>query len=258
MANGMTQIIEKIQKLIRLKDSPNEHEAALAASRIQEMLDKYNLSMAEINTHEAEGEDKITDKEGVLGVKHEFFPYEIHFFSGLARQFDCFPYISHPIVYNEKTGRAARRKKLHVVGHARDIEVFTFTFEYLYRSIKQWMRRDLKVEAENYKAMGVTMSNRQKWLYKAGFGEGCSSRILGRLREQRETRMAKDQKCQALVLVRKDKVNAWVKSNMRMGRSRTRGRAVDGNGVRQGMKRGNEIPLTQGVGGGNKARGRIR
>lgn len=46
------RITEKVAKLLRLAKSSNPHEAALAAARAQEMIDRYNLS--EIALEEAE------------------------------------------------------------------------------------------------------------------------------------------------------------------------------------------------------------
>jgi len=42
------KVAEMIQKLIALQESPNEHEAALAAAKVQELLTKYNMDLAEI------------------------------------------------------------------------------------------------------------------------------------------------------------------------------------------------------------------
>src|SRR5579884_2145941 len=42
-------IIEKIQKLLALSTSSNEHEAALALAKAQNMLLQYNLSLEEVS-----------------------------------------------------------------------------------------------------------------------------------------------------------------------------------------------------------------
>ena len=42
------RIIERIRKLLRLSQSANPHEAALAAERVQQMLSEYNLTMDSI------------------------------------------------------------------------------------------------------------------------------------------------------------------------------------------------------------------
>lgn len=45
-------IIERIQKLLALSASPNEHEAALALQRASDLLLKYNLSRADVEGRE--------------------------------------------------------------------------------------------------------------------------------------------------------------------------------------------------------------
>ena len=44
----MNRIIDRIRKLLRLSQSANPHEAALAAQRVQQMLSEYNLTMDSI------------------------------------------------------------------------------------------------------------------------------------------------------------------------------------------------------------------
>lgn len=50
------EAIRKVQKLLRLATSPNEHEAALAAMRAKEILTKYNLTGFEINEETGQAE----------------------------------------------------------------------------------------------------------------------------------------------------------------------------------------------------------
>lgn len=42
------ELIQKIQKVMALKQSPNENEAALAARKVQELLEKHNLKETEV------------------------------------------------------------------------------------------------------------------------------------------------------------------------------------------------------------------
>lgn len=48
------EIIEKIQKLLSLATSDNQHEAELASKKAQELLIKYNLSLSQIEVPEYE------------------------------------------------------------------------------------------------------------------------------------------------------------------------------------------------------------
>ena len=52
---NQTSLIRKIQKLLQLSrdDAATEHEAALAAAKVHELLASYNLSLAEVEEHVA-------------------------------------------------------------------------------------------------------------------------------------------------------------------------------------------------------------
>ncbi len=52
--NTSKDIIERIQKLLALATSSNEHEAQIAASKAQELLVKYNLTEATVESYEAD------------------------------------------------------------------------------------------------------------------------------------------------------------------------------------------------------------
>ena len=50
------QVIEKLQKLLRLSESANRHEAELAMARAQEIAVKYKIELASVSKHDQPGE----------------------------------------------------------------------------------------------------------------------------------------------------------------------------------------------------------
>ena len=56
------KIVDKIQKLLALTESSNEHEAALAAEKAHELLAEHNLSMAQVES--AGKKEKLNDQVG--------------------------------------------------------------------------------------------------------------------------------------------------------------------------------------------------
>lgn len=59
----MNKVVEKIKKLMALCESPNVHEAELAAEKMQELLMKHNLSMTDIHDQpEAVSELNVASK----------------------------------------------------------------------------------------------------------------------------------------------------------------------------------------------------
>ena len=59
-------VIVRIQKLLALAESPNESEAALAAARANELLEKHNLSLHVVeDTNQQRAEKRVTDRSGL-------------------------------------------------------------------------------------------------------------------------------------------------------------------------------------------------
>ena len=55
------KLIEKIQKLISLADSPNENEAKAAMAKAQELMLKHNIDMRSVQNHDSEYVHETTD-----------------------------------------------------------------------------------------------------------------------------------------------------------------------------------------------------
>ena len=68
----MSNVAELIQKLLALSKSPNEHEAALAMAKAQELLLKHNLDMAAITAPTQEE----TDEAGMINEVIDFDDFE--------------------------------------------------------------------------------------------------------------------------------------------------------------------------------------
>lgn len=115
-------IIEKIKKLMRLAKSSNEHEAALAAARAQELLSKYNLDETELTEQEIPKEAGVASVNNVV-KKPAAWVYLLA--SAVAGAFDC-KYFHSPY-----SGQVS------FVGVDLDHEVASYTFGYLYRSINR-------------------------------------------------------------------------------------------------------------------------
>ena len=105
-------ILEKVQKLFALSESPNEHEAALAAAKAQEILDKENLTLFDLKKLSASDIDSyFVDK----GVRHA--AWASHLFVKLSHTYDLHPYYSGGC--------------LKVVGYKQDVDVFQYIHFYL-------------------------------------------------------------------------------------------------------------------------------
>jgi len=249
---NIENVKEKITKLLALAGSPVEAEAALAAAKAQELLDKYNLSMADVETADRKTEDKIGKK--VTTEKSELQEYDIKLFCRLADLFDSFGYINNNWILSDRTGKQEKRQSLGVIGHKGDMEVMLYTYEYLMGAVLRLYKEELKKEKTRQKEeYGHKMTWNETWKFRLGFCDGCVCRVLERMKQERETRLQADVKCTALVRVRKANVTKWVGDNMKMGKSKARGRTKDWGARKKGYERGSEIGLHKAVkGGGDK------
>jgi len=160
----ITEIIEKIKKLLALAGSDNEHEAALAASHAQRLLSAHNLAMADIETESKPG---LADKVETPAPKN-MPKWGRHLSGAVSAAFDC-QAIHHPA-----TG------KLTFIGVGADVQIAAYTFTFLDRTVRRLCSQYMK-----YAAIASTPS-RQRELMRQSYYLGAVSTITVRLREQKK------------------------------------------------------------------------
>jgi len=229
-------IIKKIQKCFALAESPNENEAAVAADMAQRLLDKYNLTMVDLASFESPSEI-ITSDVSEKG-RHESWTGTL--MSGLSKTFDCRGYSS-------STGKGRTFK---VVGFPTDIEVFTYTYNYLLRVIKGLYTAALKKE----KAESSYWSRKDTFAFKSGFCTGCSQRIVTRIKEDRDNRLQANVDSRALVVTKGKTVSTWVDKNLNL-KSRTK--RYNPTGYTKGVNAANGISLRNAIKASNRMNGAI-
>ena len=68
---NQSEIIDKIRKLLALSSSPNEHEAALAAARVEQLLQQHKLTLGIVeHAQEQKAEELSTDFLGTRLQPH--------------------------------------------------------------------------------------------------------------------------------------------------------------------------------------------
>lgn len=150
------EVIEKIQKLLALSKSTNEHEAALAMERAGALLAKYELEMMDVLAKEKGEATSISMIEEALLEEYGQgnYRWEGRLVSVLVKTFEC------------SAVRGARDKKFHVFGTKTDLELLIHFFRFLRMRIYSDTRGLLKVEAFSY-AVGLmnTISDRLDAIY---------------------------------------------------------------------------------------------
>ena len=228
-------IIKKIQKCFSLASSSNENEAAVAVKKAKELLNKYNLTMVDISAFESPSEI-ITSK---VGEDKRHAMWEQVLLAKLAVVFDCKSFV-----------RKSRNSKpsMNVVGFPVDVEIFSYTYDYLVRVIDKLYRKALKVE----KSKSNYWDKKRTFAFKSGFSVGCCERIVERIKEDRDKALQANVDSRALVLTKSKSVSTWAKENLNLKTRTTRynptgydkGRsAADGISLRDAISRSNNANM---------------
>jgi len=158
-------IIEKIQKLLALANSSNEHEAALAAAHAQRLLSEHNLAMADV---EAKQQRPLSADKVVTTVAKTLPKWVRNLSAGVCTAFDC-QAIHHPA-----------QGKMTYIGVGADVQVASYTFSYLDRTIRKLCSSFMK-----YHVNDSNQSNRNRELMRQSYYLGAVSTINSQLVQQK-------------------------------------------------------------------------
>lgn len=123
------KIVEKIQKLLALSESSNQHEAELSMLKAQEILAKHKLSLKEVMNF------KIYDsaiKNRISNISFTKAKWKARLAQLIADNFGCYMYFK------------TRNSRIHTVtffGREEDIEVCNIVFEYAIDCIGSTVKR---------------------------------------------------------------------------------------------------------------------
>lgn len=153
-------ILVKIQKLLALSESANEHEAAAAASKAQELLFKHELSISDLEGVEANAKP-VREEQLVVNEGHRGVNWKLKVLDAVVKTSMCRYLVSW---YTLRPNRTVT--KAYIIGRPADIEMAKYTFNFL--------RTELERLATAYVASytgpwhGITVRN--SWLMGAATG----------------------------------------------------------------------------------------
>ena len=217
-------IIEKIQKLLALANSSNEHEAALAAAHAQRLLSEHNLAMTDVeaNLQRPQSADKVETT-----VAKTLPKWVRNLSAGVCSAFDC-QAIHHPA-----------QGKMTFIGVGADVQVASYTFSYLDRTVRKLCSSYMK-----YRVNDSNLSNRNRELMRQSYYLGAVSTINLQLVQQKvQTPITPG----ALVPIKEGLIK---KSMSELGAIRTvRGRRsyINTHAYNQGQSDGKNVSIHKGV-----------
>lgn len=228
------EAVAKAVKLLKLAQSDNPHEAALAAARAQEIMDRYKLEglSADLDpTAKPEVDEPILDIGEPIEPK-QGSAWVVRLIVALAHANQC-------RVYQRRTMEGTGT---FVVGRPSDAQTVRYLYGWLKNEVNRLATRD-----------GKAYSN----VWKNNFRNGAVDTIVRKLRESqaatKEAVRAEASNPHAIVRVdnalaklekRAEAVTLWMQQNMSLGKSRAKFGGRSDYGARDaGRRAGEEIDV---------------
>lgn len=211
-------IIDRIQKLLALSESPNEHEAALALQHASALLLKYNLTRAEV-------EGRTVTQDGVAERRIEIAGRLTDWHRALAVEIadHCFC----RCVYF--------RRGFIFVGNRDNLEATRLLFSW---TLRQLQRISLQAMLEN----AGRGKRAARWRFN--FCLGAVLRIVQRLRETRKVQTESDEQVPGLILVHEALAEKYIERHIPTKPAAKMRRARISGALMQGMIAGDKVSLT--------------
>lgn len=163
-----TKIVERIQKLLRLRDNAGtQAEAENAAAKVQELLFKHNLEMSEVESHTPDSEKSKVERQFFASDqgKNES-TWVSQLYGVLARYNFCMVVIHHGDMRYKN-----RNPEIAVLGKPENIAVVNYLADWLVPRIRS-MSKETFNDYSGYEKRGK---------FTRGFLVGCVSGIQNKL-----------------------------------------------------------------------------
>lgn len=125
------KVIERIRKLLALAgNNPNEHEAASAAARAQELMLQHDLTMESVSTKVDRRTAGIGKSEKtVLREKGKPGGWKVALFACIGQTSGCWVYTTEGGKWYDATG--------YLIGRAQDVEMAHYLYDFLVRELER-------------------------------------------------------------------------------------------------------------------------
>ncbi len=169
------ELLERIKKLLRLSESTNPHEAALAMARAMELADRHNLDLSTLDID-----------DDVAHIIHRWFPLGSRISDEMRLAIAIVKQYFNVSACVERTVGSDTQVRIIFVGLETDIAIADYVAHFLVESCR---RAAKKYEAAE-KAERRTMSRNKRINFRTGFFYGIWDQLDGR----RQALFLEDQK----------------------------------------------------------------
>lgn len=172
----MQEIIDRVNKLLSLASSPNEHEASAAAAKAQEMLTEHNLRLEDIETSHKSPDIPI--EQVTFGSNKRKIYWKVLIANALTKSNFC-----------QMWWQGAR---MVVAGRRHNVAITVSLYDYLTKTVERLAAEAVKKEKKSWQicldqiegTYGETLAEPNWRRWKASFITGCAKRLWERIEEQ--------------------------------------------------------------------------
>ncbi|RYA23924.1 hypothetical protein CRU96_05815 [Malaciobacter halophilus] len=222
------KIKDKIEKLLNLSMSDNEHEAALALEKALKLMNKHNITKDEVYRQNFINKEIMTNNKRLPEWKAELY-------SAMANIAGCVFTWTNNFFWTGKV-------KAQITGRERDVENAIYLCEFLIREITK-QEKEKKKELTQYGMKGSELSS-----YLKGFKKGIIKIVFAKLWEHQNKFFNEQKQEPGLVCIdleskikdSEDFLSGKIKPHKSKAKTDTRGEA-------DGVMTGKEIELNQAV-----------
>jgi hypothetical protein len=161
-------ILSKIEKLMKLGKSDNQHEAELAMSRANDLMETYQISFGELDIEMIE--------KGIKSVANEDYNVDCKMTYAWINTLGC-------AAAELFDGLCVNKKTLHgnrftFVGFPEDVVLMKATFEHLFAAWQGFVIKDLKEAKQN---ASYKFAPKDTMKFKLGHGQGYAASLRTRI-----------------------------------------------------------------------------
>ncbi len=224
----MDDVLAKIQKLLALTGSPNEHEAKLALVKAQSLMVEHNISLDQVESFSAEDGGFI--EEGVFYNKTQTLPYEVEWVMSVVQNY-FFVKVIRQSSFSDEFTKVRRKRNINVLffGAPENIAIAKHVFYYLCRIYRElWL---------DYKEINEAQRSAAKSFY-AGLSAGFSQK----LKEERKAHDPSTKNALVLIYKKLDDALADFYDNLNLKQMKMNA-GKDNDAYEEGCEQGKKINL---------------
>lgn len=200
MDDKKQSIIAKIEKLLRLGESPNENEAAAAVSKAHALMEQYQIESFELD---AQDNDVCGVIDNDLETQGRWDKWLKVLFINLGEIFDCNVY------FFSRINAGKTQITLRVIGLKTDAALLETMFKYLRGIIHRLYLTAWEKDKDQY-ALYFQTQRKAAAAFKKSFCAGCVERITVRLETAKQERAQAEVKCRDLIVLKNALVERFI------------------------------------------------